>query len=114
GNGSAYTAPTGSCTNAGANTDASGKCTITFSSPSAGQVTGQATVTLTVGGVSLTRTTGDGKTGDSANAVKTFVDANISIAASTTDEVNNSQTFTVTVQKNAGGGSFVPGASEHV
>ena len=34
------------CTTAGANTDANGQCTITFSSPSAGTVTGHATATL--------------------------------------------------------------------
>ena len=36
-NGAAHTAPTGTCTNAGPNTDSSGQCTITFSSPTAGR-----------------------------------------------------------------------------
>ena len=49
-NGAAHTAPTGTCTNAGANTDAAGQCTITFTSPTAGKVTGHATSTLSVNG----------------------------------------------------------------
>src|SRR6202008_3672187 len=53
-NGASHTAPTGSCTTAGANTDANGQCTITFSSPTGGKVTGHATSTLSVGGVSIT------------------------------------------------------------
>ena len=49
-NGAVHTAPTGSCTTAGANTDANGQCTITFTSNSAGTVTGHATSILSVGG----------------------------------------------------------------
>jgi hypothetical protein len=78
GGGAAHTTPTGSCTTAGANTDSTGKCQITFTSTSAGTVTGQATSTLTVLGVPLTRTTGDGAHGDSSNAVKTFVQGTLS------------------------------------
>ena len=49
-NGAAHTAATGTCTNAGPNTDAAGQCTIIFSSPTAGKVTGHASATLTIGG----------------------------------------------------------------
>ena len=75
----AHTAPTGTCTEAGANTDATGQCTIIFTSPTAGKVTGHASVdALTVGGrrASPSRPTASAATGD---AVKTFVDANIQI-----------------------------------
>jgi hypothetical protein len=54
-------------------TDAFGKCSVVFTSPDPGTVTEHASVTLSVGGQSLTRATGDGLAGDSANAVKHFV-----------------------------------------
>ena len=45
----------------------------------------------------LTRTTGDTHPGDSPNATKTFVDANITITPSTSvNEIGNAHTFTVT------------------
>jgi uncharacterized repeat protein (TIGR01451 family) len=53
--------------------DASGHFSVTFTSDSAGQVLGNATITLTVGGVMLTRSTGDAHTGDGGPATKTFV-----------------------------------------
>ena len=43
------------CDDAGANTDAAGQCLLVISSPTAGQTKAFATVTLLVGGVSLTR-----------------------------------------------------------
>ena len=43
--GAVHTAPTGTCTAAGANTDANGQCTITFTSNSTGTVTGHASAT---------------------------------------------------------------------
>jgi hypothetical protein len=57
-----------SCTTSGG----SGSCTVVISSPTAGTTTIRATTTVTVGGIPLTRTTGDGKPGDSADAVKTW------------------------------------------
>src|SRR5262249_31707076 len=42
-------------------TDASGHFQVTFTSNTAGQVIGNATATLTVSGVALTRATGDGQ-----------------------------------------------------
>src|SRR4051812_15698983 len=74
GKGAAHTAATGSCTTAGANTDVNGRCTITFSSPTAGTVTAHATATLPVDGRSITVAT-DGTADNSTDAVKTFVDA---------------------------------------
>jgi len=98
------------CDDAGNNLDASGQCIIVFSSPTAGKVTGNASVTLSVGGVSLTRDTdpataliGAGP-GGSGPAVKTYVDARITITPSQTNEVGASHTFTVDVDKNAGDG----------
>jgi hypothetical protein len=114
GNGASHTPPTGSCTNAGANTNAAGQCTITFSSPTTGTVTGHATSTLSVGGVSITVAT-DGVAPNSGDAVKTYVDATISIAPSATNEVGKSHTFTVTLSKDVGDGAgFVAAAGEHV
>ena len=43
------------CDDAGANTNAAGQCLLVISSPTAGQTKAFATVTLLVGGVSLTR-----------------------------------------------------------
>jgi uncharacterized repeat protein (TIGR01451 family) len=77
--GARHTTAVGSCTNAGANTDANGQCTISFTSPSAGTVTGHASATLSVGGQSITVST-DGTGDNSSDAEKTFVDANIQIA----------------------------------
>src|SRR4029079_9407487 len=54
-------------------------------------------------------------TGDSPNATKTFVDANIAINPQTADNpVGTNHTFTVTVQKDTGTGTLVPAAGEHV
>src|SRR5262249_25595601 len=69
----AHTAPGGTCTGSGGNTDASGQCTITFTSPSTGMVTGHAAATLTIAGAGVTVQT-DGVAPSSGDAVKTFVD----------------------------------------
>ena len=69
--------------------------------------------TLSVGGVALTRHT-DGAGANSGPATKTWVDAKISIAPNATNEVGQPHTFTVTLQKDTGTGSFVPAAGEHV
>ena len=100
---------------AGANTDANGQCTITFTSPTTGKVTGHATSTLTVGGaahVHACRPTAPLL--NSGDAVKTFVDAKISITPDATNEVGQPHTFTVTLKKDPGTGTFVPAAGEHV
>jgi hypothetical protein len=95
-------------------TDANGHFFVTFTSATAGQVTGSASTMVSVGGISLSRATGDSHAGDSGPATKTFVDAKISITPSATNEVNHNHTFTVTVLQNNGTGSgFVaaPGAT---
>src|SRR5262249_14770265 len=55
-----------SCTTSGG----SGSCTVVISSPTAGTTTIKASTTVVVGGISLTRTDGAGKRGDSACAVQ--------------------------------------------
>src|SRR5438874_1526475 len=88
----------------GDNLDANGQCTVVFTSNSAGQVTGHASVSLSVGGVALTRST-DGNAPIPGHYVTTFVAANLPIAQSATNEVGQPHTFTVTVQKDAGDGA---------
>jgi hypothetical protein len=102
-NGAAHTAPTGTCTTPGANTNAAGHCTVTFTSPSAGKVTGHATSTLTIGGVPIAVAT-DGLGNNSGDAVKTFVDARISVSPNGTNRVGASHTFTAHVIVNDGSG----------
>jgi hypothetical protein len=105
-NQASHTAPTGTCTDAGANTDANGQCTITFTSQSAGTVTGHATSTLTIDETAITVST-DGKSGNSGDAVKTFVDANIQITPATAiNAVGTTHTPTGHVNVNSGSGGF--------
>ena len=114
GNGATHTAPTGTCTNAGPNTDAAGQCTITFTSNSTGTVTGHASSLLSVAGSAPFTVETDGVAPNSGNAVKTFVNARISIAPNATNEVGQPHTFTVTLEKDTGTGTFVPAAGETV
>src|SRR5262249_4668889 len=104
------------CDDEGTNTDGNGQCTIVFTSPSAGTVTGNASATLVALGLELTRSTsGNSGPGGSGPAVKQFVDANIAIAPDATNEVDAPHTFTVTVNEDAGAGDgFVPAVGEHV
>src|SRR4029077_793258 len=72
-------------------------CTVTINSSTAGTFTVNVTGSVTEGGVKVTRSTGDGLTGDSANAVKNFVDAKIAITPlAPVNEVGNAETFNVT------------------
>jgi len=110
-NGAVSVVASNTCATTG--TNAAGQCTVSFTSNTAGTVTGHATVTFGVGGVSLTRAT-DTTHGSSGDAVKRFVEAKISIAPDDVNEVGASHTFTVTVQQNDGltaaqGGDGVPG-----
>src|SRR6185436_20565854 len=82
----------------GDNLDNNGQTLTVFTSNSAGQVTGHASVSLVVGGLTLVRQT-DGIDDNSGDAVKTFVDAKISITPNATNEVGEPHTFTVTVMK---------------
>jgi hypothetical protein len=76
--------------------------TVTVNSDTAGTFTVTASDVVTMGGVTVTRTTGDGFTSvegnDSSSAVKNYVDALISINPLTaTNPVGSPETFTVTV-----------------
>ena len=113
-NGASHTAPTGTCTDAGANTDANGQCAITFTSNTTGKVTGHAASTLSVFGSAPFTVQTDQLLLNSGDAVKTFVNAKISIAPTATNEVGHAHTFTVTLQKDPGTGTFVAAAGEHV
>ena len=94
-------------------TGASGTCTVTIKSPAAGQTTiNAATSGLTVGGVALSRATGDTKSQDSLDATKTWVDAYIQISPLTaSNEVGTNHVLTVTVKTNDGSGSGYQPAS---
>ena len=76
-------------------------CTITINNSTVGTFTIGATGSVTMGtspnNITVTRTTGDTHAGDSPSATKTYVDANITICPSSTEnEINNAHTFTVT------------------
>ena len=92
-----------------------GMFSVTFTSPTPGQVTGHASSSLAdLGNVPnglppgpiVVQTDGTGQNG--SNAVKTFVDARIHITPSQTNRVGQPHTFTAFVEKNLGcGGGWV-------
>jgi uncharacterized repeat protein (TIGR01451 family) len=84
---------------------ATGSCQVTLTSSTAGVTTINAATDVTVGGLPLHRATGDAHAGDSANAQKTFVDANIQInPPSATNEVGSPHVLTAHVNVNDGTG----------
>ena len=90
-----------SCTTVGT----SGECSITLVSATAGVTTLRASTSVVVGGLTLDRATGDAQAGDSADAVKTFVDANIQISPlSDINPVGTNHTLTGHVNVDAGSG----------
>jgi hypothetical protein len=97
-------------------TDDAGTCTIVFTSATPGQVVGNASVTLTLGSIDVTRDTATNPgPGGSPAATKTYVDAQISIGPSGTNPVNAPHTFVVTVDINDGDGTgFHPSEGQHV
>src|SRR5262245_49061177 len=97
-NGAVQNVSSNTCTTG---TDSNGQCSVTFTSNAAGTVTGHATVTFDVGGVSLTRAT-DNTHGSTGDATKRFVDANISIVPDRVNEVGQPHTFDVTVLQDDG------------
>ena len=85
-------------------TNASGQCAVTFTSATAGTVTGTASSTVTINGVVMNVST-NGTAPNSGAAVKTFVDANIQITpASANNAVGTNHTLTGHVNVNAGSG----------
>src|SRR5580765_6967864 len=75
-----------------------GTCDVVITSSTVGTSVVQATTTLTVNTVVLTRTTGDANVGDGPNAQKVWVDANIQISPPTaTNAVGTNHVLTITV-----------------
>ena len=84
-----------------------GECTVTFTSDVATVITGHASVSLTIAGLTVVRQT-DGTGDNSGDAVKRFVDAFITIGPDDVNSVGETHTFTVNVQQDTGsGGGFV-------
>ncbi len=92
-------------------TNASGQCTVVINSNVTGIFNADASVTILVGGVSLTRDTA-GNSGPDGNdgATKRYIDAKISIdPQNDTNRVNDQHKFTVSVLVDEGeGGGFLP------
>ena len=89
-------------------TDAAGEYDVTFTSLTAGQVVGNATGSVEIDGVLLTRST-DGLGNNSGPATKTFVDAKITIAPDDTNEVGDDHTFTTVFWVDDGTGTDLDG-----
>src|SRR3954462_1447918 len=89
-------------------TDAAGHFTVTVNSPTTGKDTCHAASTLTINGVTITVET-NGQNGNSGDAVKTWVDANIQLTpATTTNPVGTNHTLHCHINVNDGsGGPFV-------
>jgi uncharacterized repeat protein (TIGR01451 family) len=85
-----------SCTTTGG----SGSCSVQITSTTAGTTTIRASTTVGIAGVSVTRASGDGKAGDSADASKQWAAPSISILKepkSQTVAQGGTATFTITV-----------------
>ena len=104
-NGATHSAPTGTCTTAGPNTDAAGHCTITFTSLTTGTVTGHATATVSVAGSTPFTVQTNGVPPNSGDATKVFQDANIQITPNGTNPVGADHTFTAHVNVEPGDGT---------
>src|SRR4029079_12387579 len=101
-NGSSIANVTSNCSGG---TDAAGQCTVTFTSPTPGQITGNASWTGTLGTPTPFTIATDGTGGNSGAAVKTFVDANIQVTPNGTNRVGANHTFTAHINVNAGQGA---------
>jgi hypothetical protein len=97
--------PTGSCTTAGANTDANGQCTITFVSSTPGLVTAHAVASLLVDGIPIALAT-DGADRNGPDFVKTYVDATIKVTPATAvNLIGTTHVLTGHVDVNTGAGT---------
>jgi uncharacterized repeat protein (TIGR01451 family) len=93
-----------SCSTAGA----TGDCSITLNSTSAGVLTLRAATAVGVGGLTLNRATGDAIGADGGDAVKTYVDANIQITPATANNpIGTTHTLAGHVNVNTGTGGYV-------
>ena len=92
------------CTTAGT----TGECSIRLNATTPGATTLHASSTLGVGGLTLSRATADSKPGDSGDAVKTFVDANMQITPpAANNPIGKNHTLIGHVNVNAGSGGYV-------
>jgi hypothetical protein len=85
-------------------TDSSGQCDVTVNSTTTGKIIANASSTVLIDGVSVTRST-DGVSPNSGNATKTYVDAKISIGPNATNIVGDPHNFTINVMKDIGDGN---------
>lgn len=82
---------------------ATATCVLTINNTSAGTFTANASVQVTMGGVSVLRSTsGNAGPGGSGPATKTYVDARITLVGNGVNEVGNPHTLTATVELNDG------------
>ena len=101
--GATFSGGVNTCTTTG------GSCSVSINAPNAGLVIVQATTTFTVGGLSITRTTGTGGF-NSDNAQKVYVDAKIGITPLVdTNPINEPHTFTANVMQDDGLPAGAPG-----
>ena len=97
-NGAVNSITTNTCANPGT---VGGTCSVTFTSNTPGTVTGHAAADVDIAGEARHVET-DGTGDNSDDAVKRFVEAKISIGPDDTNSVQESHTFTVSVQQNDG------------
>ena len=100
------------------NLDASGQCLIVFTSATAGTTSVDATVTVTVGGIPITRQTGtpaNEAAGGTGDAGKTWVKVRISIAPLTdANEAGTDHLLTITLEQSVVENTWTPLAGELV
>ncbi|MBA2383845.1 MAG: hypothetical protein H0V68_04175, partial [Actinobacteria bacterium] len=101
--GAAVTDKVDNCATTG--TDSNGQCTVTFTSTTAGTITGHASATVVIGDDSIPVETNN-QDGNSGDAVKRFVDASVTIGDSAVNQVNDSHTFTINVTPIAAGATI--------
>jgi uncharacterized repeat protein (TIGR01451 family) len=90
-----------SCTTSGG----TGSCSVVITSATPGTTTIRASTSVSMGGVTLSRASGDGKTGDSADATKRWAAPSIGIVKqpkSQTVAAGGTATFTITVTNTGG------------
>jgi uncharacterized repeat protein (TIGR01451 family) len=103
--GTAHPGPTGTCTNAGPNTNASGQCTITFSSPRRASGRHMRPRRCRSNNSAPITVATDGTGSNGSDAVKTFVDANIQLTPATAiNPVSTNHVLTAHVNVNGGSG----------
>jgi hypothetical protein len=99
-NGAVNTISENTCASTG--TNAQGKCTVTFTSQTAGTVTGHAAADVPLSASASKHVETDGQGSNSGDAVKRFVDSKISIGPDDVNKVGDPHTFTVTVLQDDG------------